>query len=170
MSNDKNPKRRALHFETLDEIVAEAERLDGVAYARVKKWSLGQNTEHVAKMMEGSLDGFGFRLPVVFRWVARLFKDRVLEGPMPAGIKGGASKKFRPFLASDDVTDGAGIERLRRAVHRLKTEPQREPSPLLGELTREEWDRFHRTHAELHLGHLVPDAEAAEGSRVEPRG
>ncbi len=45
---------------------------------------------------------------------------------------------------------------LRQAIHRLQTEEKRAPNPVLGKLTREEWDRLHCRHAELHLSFLVP--------------
>ena len=157
MPHADRPEFRELHFDTLDDITAHADSLLGQPYQKVKKWSLGQNAQHIAKMMEGSLDGFGFKFFVLFRMFARLFKDRVLAGPMPRGIKGGASRRFKPFLAEEHVTDDQGVDRLRHAVSRLHKEPQRFPSPLLGDLTRDEWTRFHLRHAEMHLGHIVPD-------------
>jgi hypothetical protein len=40
----------------------------------------------------------------------------------------------------------------------MKAEPQRFPSPFLGELTREQWDQLHCRHCELHLSFILPES------------
>ncbi len=46
---------------------------------------------------------------------------------------------------------------LKTAIQPLHLEPQRMPSPFLGKLTKDEWDRLHMRHAELHLSFFVPE-------------
>ncbi|MEX2545983.1 MAG: DUF1569 domain-containing protein, partial [Phycisphaeraceae bacterium] len=55
-----------------------------------------------------------------------------------------------------EVSTEEGLARLRVAAERLNREPARAPSPLLGQLSRREWDQLHCRHAELHLGFVVP--------------
>ena len=49
-----------------------------------------------------------------------------------------------------------GLQSLRQAIHRLQTETQRAPNPVLGPLSIEEWNQLHCRHCELHLSFLVP--------------
>jgi len=152
--------RRTLRFESLDEVIADAEVLRAHGYERLGNWSLGQVCDHLARAMNMSIDGIEFRVPWVFRLVARGLRGRMLRNGLPAGLplKGAAAKGLKP---ADQVNDADGVEALHRAVARLKTEPTRNPSPVFGTLTAQQWDQFHRRHAELHLSFLKPAPKSA---------
>ena len=158
MNESKAQQPRALHFDDLDQIVAEAERLSERGYRMHGHWTLGQVCAHVAILMECSLDGFGFKLPLRYRLLGRLLKKRLLNQPIPAGVRFPA--RAASTLEPPVVTDGEGLDRLQKAVRRLQAEPQRHPSPLLGRLSNVEWNTFHCRHAALHLGFLEPDPTA----------
>jgi hypothetical protein len=157
----KSGHRRTLHFHQLDEIVADAEHALTRGYRAVGKWSLGQVASHLAILMELSLDGFPFQMPRSFQVMGRLLRPLFLRQSPPAGIK--MPVQARGMLKpSDDVSDEAGVQRLREAVSRLHHESQRHPSPILGQLTKAQWDRFHCRHAELHLSFIVPHPDRDE--------
>lgn len=146
--------RRSLRFNTLDEIIVDAERCVAENYRTLGNWSAGQIFEHLALVMDGSIDGLPFRVPAPVRFVLKFFKRRFIEGPMSPGFnlpKSGAS--LEPPATT---TTEAGLEHLRQAVARSKATTVRAPSPALGVLTREESDRLQMTHAAMHLSFLVP--------------
>jgi hypothetical protein len=148
--------RRELHFNTLEDILAEVDRLANSREIRtLGNWSAGQIFEHVARVMEKSIDGFDSNLPAIMRFIlGRTLKSRMLNKPMAAGFKlprRAGSELIAPATSLED-----GFAHIRKAIHRLQTEPDRVPSPFLGPLTREEWDKIHCRHAELHFSFLIP--------------
>ncbi len=60
------------------------------------------------------------------------------------------------ILIPESTETAEGIRELREAVNRLKEEPKRVPRHVLGRFSREQWDRYHQRHAELHLSFIVP--------------
>lgn len=146
--------RRTLTYATLQEIIDDATRLTAADAPTTGNWSNGQIFDHLARLMDYSLDGFSFQLPWLFRVLGKhYFKSRILKNGMLPGInlKGDSSKALLP----DTVDEQAGLEHLRHAIQRLISEPQRFPSPFFGELSREEWDLLHRRHAELHMSFIA---------------
>jgi hypothetical protein len=151
--------RRELRFESLDAIARDVEILAGAREIRaLGNWSAGQNLAHVALTMTRSIDGFPGELPWVVRVMMRmLMKGYVLNRPMTPGFK--APK--RAALSPEAVSTEEGLSRMRGALARMKAETKRAPSPMLGKLSVEEWDRLHCRHAELHFSFLVAEENAA---------
>jgi len=146
--------RRTLHFNSIDEMLADVDRLNQGPVTVLGNWSSGQVLKHLTIVMTASLDGFHHRAPWFVRLIGKVVKKKFLTKPMSAGFnlpKGAASEMVPGPTEWADV-----IGPFRATVRRLQTEPQRMPSPFLGLLTREEWDRLHCRHAELHLSFLVP--------------
>lgn len=148
--------RRQLRFDSLDEIVRDADRCVAENYRTLGNWTAGQIFEHLARTMNGSIDGLPFRVPTPVRLILKLFKRRFLNGPMSPGFN--LPKNARSLEAETNTTTTDGLEHLRRAVERLKQTEHRAASPAFGVLTREESDRLQMTHAAMHLSFLVPRA------------
>jgi hypothetical protein len=146
--------RRSLHFNSLDDILAEVDRLGRGPVKSLGNWSPGENLSHIAKTMTCSLDGFHFKMSWLLRLFCKLMKGRLLSMQMPAGFT--LSRDGAADLDPSPTEWTEGARSLRVAVDRLKREDQRAPSPAFGVMTREEWDRLHCRHAELHLSFLVP--------------
>jgi uncharacterized protein DUF1569 len=148
--------RRVLHFDTIDDINADVDRLaKGREIRTLGNMSAGQIFKHLSTTMEKSIDGYSSQLPAPLRVVLRLlFKNSFLNKPMSAGFKlpKGAQVELVPGATGLDE----GLEGIRRAIKRLQTESHRAPSPVLGPLTRDEWNLMHCRHSELHLSFLVP--------------
>jgi hypothetical protein len=151
--------RRALRFESIDQVMAEVDRLAGAERAgrlrRLGNWTLGQTLGHLAAWAEYGYTGSPLKVPFFIRWVLRLRKRKFLYGPMRAGVKipgveGGT-------LATDPVSLDEGLGRFRRVLGRLKAEAPTAPSPVFGLLTHEESIAMNLRHAELHLGFLIPE-------------
>jgi Protein of unknown function (DUF1569) len=146
--------RRKLHFDTVQDILDDVERLDPARTKGLGNWSGGQILTHLAKVMEVSIDGSPLRVSWPLRLLGRMMKKRVLTKGMPPGyqLKGQAATILIPPATSWEE----GLEHLRKAVRRLQTESKQADSPFLGPMTAEDWTRLHCRHAELHLSFLVP--------------
>ena len=147
--------RRQLSFRTLEDVLAEGERLSQGRVQTVGNWSLGQILDHLATWMEFSIDGVPAHIAWPLRLVLRPFRKQILRRPMPAGFRWPADADPR-LVPQGPVSDAEGLEHLRRAVARLRAGSDRAPSPLLGKLTPEEWEQLHLRHAEHHLSFVLP--------------
>src|ERR1043166_540888 len=148
--------RRELHFSSLDDILADVERLAGAKEIRtLGNWSADQVFRHVATVMNKSIDGFTHLPPWYIRLLVRLFfRGRFLRKAMPAGINLPAAAQAELVQPATNLE--AGLQTTRAAISRLKGDPSRKPSPVLGELTVDEWTSLHCRHSELHFSFLVP--------------
>ena len=143
--------RRELRFESLDEVLADAERLAAAENVKLLgNWSLGQIFKHLAIALNSSIDGVPFKASWFMRRMAGMMKNKFLNKSMPAGFKMNA-KMASHFSPSDSLTTDEGIEALRTAVKRMQEESQRVPHVVFGKMTDEEWTKLHLRHAELHL-------------------
>jgi hypothetical protein len=149
--NTKQVTRRpGVRYESLDEMLAEAERLIANNPQTLGNWSPGQIYSHLAKTMNASIDGFDFSLSAPIRLILKLFmKRRFLTKSIPSGINGGN------FSRPKEISDQEGLNQLRAAVRRQNAEPNRVEQPGLDQLSRDEWNGFHLRHAELHMSFLA---------------
>ena len=152
----KVAERRPLHFDGLDDILADVDRLANSREVRaLGNWSAGQVLQHLAVVMTKSIDGFTARPPAPVRWIARLlFKRRFLTRPMSAGFRlpANALAEIGPPPTGWDE----GLRNIRHALKRLKTETPRQPHPVFGPMSPDEWVQIHCRHSELHLSFLIP--------------
>jgi hypothetical protein len=146
--------RRKLHFDSLDDILAEVDRLNGGRVQALGNWSPGQVLRHLAMAMDSSIDGFGFQFSLPFRLICKVMKNRFLSKPMPAGFK--VPPKGEQGLIPPATDWAEGVRLIHDAVRRLETDPNRAKSPLFGSMSLADWDRMHCRHAELHLSFLTP--------------
>ena len=148
--------RRKLDFGSYQEMLADADRLGSGPVKVLGNWSPGKIFKHLAIVYNGSIDGLNSKAPWPIRVLGRLMKNKLLSGPMPAGLKlpTGAAK----LLIPDETSIDEGLAALHAAVVRLEQEPHRAEHPVFGAVTREEWDRIHLKHASLHLSFLIPQA------------
>jgi hypothetical protein len=146
--------RRDVHFSSLQEVVADAERMMSANARPIGNWSPGQIFLHLARSFDTSIDGSDVRFPWYLRFIGRVMKKKFLSMPMPPGFKlpAEAAKKFVPPPTSTEE----GLAALRAAVARQEHETKRTASPVLGVLTKDEWTRLHLNHAALHMSFLVP--------------
>jgi hypothetical protein len=150
----KVKERRKLDFTSLDEVLADADRLSSGPVKALGNWSAGQIFRHLAIAFNGSIDGFAMKFPWPFRVMAKLFRSKLINGPMPAGLtlpSEGAKILMPGATATED-----GLAELHAAVARLEKEPHRAKHPILGDLSKEEWNQIHLRHSSLHLSFLVP--------------
>jgi Protein of unknown function (DUF1569) len=151
--------RRILHFDSLDQVLAEVDRLAAAERAgqlrRLGNWTLGQTLGHLATWAEFAYTGVPLKPPFFIRWILRFQKKKFLVGPMPAGVKipnveGGT-------LGREPLSLDEGVRRYKNVLRRLKVEAPTLPSPILGKMTHDESIALTMRHAELHLGFFVPE-------------
>jgi len=150
----KATDRRSVQYQDLQDLLQDVEQL-----ARGEPRTLGNKTfpqilKHLSIVMNGSMDGMAMRVPWYFKMIGKLLKNRILSSPMRPGFRlpAEAEKTLWPEVSSLPEA----LDAFRKSIKRLETEPKREPSPFLGPLTREEWDKLHLRHAELHMSYVVP--------------
>ncbi|MCA9290993.1 MAG: DUF1569 domain-containing protein [Phycisphaerales bacterium] len=154
--NTKTAARRTLHFESLDDLLADVDAA-GDAPGSTGNWTAAQNVEHVSRLIGGSFDGFDAKGPLLIRLLLKVMRGSVLNRPMKPGIKLPAN--FTAFVPPADVTWADATAHLRRLVERARAgEQMTHPSPILGAMSNEDWVKLHCRHAEMHFGFIQPAA------------
>ena len=148
-------KRRKLTFHSIDEVVADAERLVTSPNTKMLgNWPLDQLLTHLTLAMNGSVEGISAKAPWYVRLLSPLIKRRIFKHGMSAGFRlpKEVEKEFFPPAASIQEA----FEKFRTAAKRIQTERMTSPHPVFGKLTQDEWMKLHLRHAELHLSFAIP--------------
>ena len=160
MSTASLSSRRVVHYASLDEFQADAERLTTMKHRTVGQWTYPQILDHLTRTIVASIDGFGFQAPWVARkLIAPFLKNSFLTKPMQAGFR--LPVQAASILPGADLSLPAAIESLQSALARFAIEPQRAEHPFLGKLASQESTALHLRHAELHMSFVVPAEGAA---------
>lgn len=152
-------KRRRLNHLNFDEVLADVERLRQEGYERVGEWELGQIADHLAGTIHGSIHGFPFQMPWVFRrfYGPSAFKKILEVRRLKSGVK--LPPSARP---PRDAPLAPAVERLASAIREFEAhDGHLQEHPMLGKLSKEDWRQFHLIHCSHHLGFLVPRNEIA---------
>jgi hypothetical protein len=148
-------RRRRLRFESFDEILDEARSLAARPTRQLGNWSLGQVCEHLGLSMEECTSADkAFRVPLVFRIVGRLYRNRALARGIPQGFQ--LPPDGAKLLVPPPVPVEQGLATLEAGMAALAATSRRVPHPVFGKLSVEQWHQFHLRHAELHLSFIVP--------------
>ncbi|QDV52262.1 DUF1569 domain-containing protein [Gimesia fumaroli] len=144
--------RRSVHYNSLDDLLADAEQMANSNVHTIGNWSLGQILMHLAISQNASIDGFGFCFPAPMRLIVRLFmKRKFLSKGIPPGLNAPAR------MTPEETSIEEGLAALEAAIKRQQLEARNADHPAFGMLSPEEWDRFHLRHAEMHMSFVVPD-------------
>jgi len=157
--NTKKAQRRNLRFHTIDEALAEIDRIVAAEQAgelrATGNWSAGQVFNHIATWLNFTWDGFppSVNPPWFVCAILRLMRKRYIHKPTGAGVKipglPGGTLGFEPISTEE------GARNLRAALLRLKSgEPAKFHSPAFGPMTEAERTEFQLRHCELHMGFL----------------
>ncbi len=147
--------RRELHFNTMREVLDDAERLAAGEWRPLGNWSLGKVCQHLAQSLDSATDDNQVAPPRVIGWIVPLMKGWILKHGMKPGFQ--MSRAMKPvFMPPDEVETMAGLEAFRVAVDRFESAQLPARSKFLGRMTRDEWIAFHCRHAEMHLSFIVP--------------
>lgn len=174
-------QRRTLWFDNLDEALVEGQRLaamcdnpaapggsepqaqfehaaDPTPHTGVRhlgNLTLAQALGHLAIWIEYSLDGAPFTTPWYVKLYGSMLRQKMLHGPFPVGLQNPASIDEK-VIPPADARLAVELKRFFEAVKRFKGATEVHPSPLLGKLTKEEWEQTHCRHAEHHFSFFLP--------------
>ena len=144
-------ERRDLAFGSYEKAIEEIRGLQKSGYEKNGAWSLGQVCAHLSFYYKGSIEGFGFSMPWIIRF---LFGKPYLKKRMK-GIRLKAGSMTAPkSLPPGDLNEAEAIDRGIAYLEQLSSAQKLFPSPLVGELTIEEWRIMHLGHTAHHLGFL----------------
>jgi hypothetical protein len=147
--------RRKLDYASFEELLDDADRLSSCPVKALGNWSAGQVFRHLAIAFNGSIDGFTMTFPWYLRFVAGIFKNKLMNNPMPAGFKLPPDGATAMLPAPASIEEG--LAELRAAVGRLEREPHRARHPMFGEISKDQWNKIHLKHASLHMSFLIPE-------------
>jgi hypothetical protein len=148
--------RRELSFNSIDELLAECERIAAAERTGqlqcLGNWTVGQVFNHLATWAEFAYKPNPLKPPLPIKLILRMMKTRFIRGPMKVGahipnVDGGT-------LGTETCSTEDGLNRLRAIMTRLTAEQPSEPNVIFGRLSHEEWISMHLRHAELHLSFL----------------
>ncbi|QDV80465.1 DUF1569 domain-containing protein [Botrimarina mediterranea] len=147
------PKLRTLRLATLDDAIAEIERLRDHGYTPRGRWSLSQMSDHLTKVMRVGMDGSMPRLP----WLARKMVWPLARWTLWRGAMISGAPAPKPVLPAEARDDESAIDRCLATL--AEARDRREPIPpyvLLDGLTLDDWKRLMVIHAQHHLRFLEP--------------
>jgi len=151
--------RRRLRYATVDEVLADVDRIVAAEKAgtlrRTGNWTAGQVFGHLATWSDYAYEGYPFRPPWFIRWILRKKKAVYLRDGMPAGVR--IPRVPNGTFGTEEMSTQEGAQRLRRALLRLKSgEPAKFDSPAWGKMPLDERIALNLRHAELHMSFLHP--------------
>lgn len=148
--------RRVVRYDTLQDLLADAEQLAAGPVRTLGNHSFGQILRHLALTMNGSIDDAfsSIRFPWWIRFLARMRRKAIFAGGLRPGIRLPSDADVYAWPKEKELT--AMLEDLRKAVSRLENETKRGSHPAFGKLTVNEWNQFHLRHSELHMSFVVP--------------
>ena len=147
--------RREIHFETLDDVVADAKELVSSPTARtLGNWTLTKLLSHLAQTIDNSIDGFQMKAPLIIRMIGPFIERSALRKVSP-GIK--LPKKLEPIAFPEAPSVQSAPEDLVKAVAQTKTERMESKHPAFGRMSHEDCTALHLRHSEMHLSFAVPE-------------
>jgi uncharacterized protein DUF1569 len=151
----KTANRRTLKFNTLDDLVRDVQDVSKTGVNSTGNWSAGQIVQHVAAVIDASIDGFSFTVPLPMRILGRLIRGRALKKGLNPGIKmpRSAQASFKP---GPETRFEDAAKNLAQSVDLAKQRTMTAVSPIFGQLTHEQWIQLHCRHAEMHFSFLHP--------------
>jgi hypothetical protein len=154
------PTRRDLTFAVLDDIVKDAENLLAKGYERAGNWDLAQCCGHLAEWMRFPLDGYP-KAPLPLRpvvWLVRVTLGKgMLRKILTTGTFSPGGQTLKETVPTPGGDESAAVAKLRDVVERFKNhDGPFHPSPLFGQMTRDEWVKLNLAHTAHHLSFLVP--------------
>ena len=149
------PERRSLSFNSLDEVVAEAQRLASGEVRTTGKHSFGQILEHLARSHDLSTGKLvGPKPPLYLRLLMPLVKGMIIKDVKPGYTLPAASESF--FWPDQEFEVAAALTHLKESVENYNSAGPLEKHPVFGKLSREKNLQLQCKHCAMHLGFVHP--------------
>jgi hypothetical protein len=154
--------RRRVRLRTIDELLAEVDRVTAAAAAgKVRplgNWSAAQVLWHLGRFVELSFDGFPFRYRWAPAWFARLFRLLAWRRLLALAFRPGFKNPPEAAAVEPDpsLPLAGAASYLKRQLARIRDgERMTQACSVEGRYTHEQWVYAHLRHAELHLSFLA---------------
>jgi hypothetical protein len=148
--------RRKVTLNTLDDIVAEVERLAASDVTTTGKHSFPKIVRHLAltnNMMTGRIPAP--KPPLIMKLLLPFIRSSILKGPVKPGVKLPANAEAE-FWSDEEITVEDAVQMLKESVLYYKEHGPLPVHPIFGKATREQLDRLTCSHAEMHLSFVHP--------------
>jgi hypothetical protein len=145
-------EQRNLHFDSIDDLIAEVKHLRHNNYSRAGAWSLAQICRHLTVALQALMRP-GPHLPNTPEQDAKrpLLESIFVNGKIPKGIE--APSHAVPADSSGD----AEIDAFFQTLETFKNFPGPfAPHYRFGNLSNEQMQKLQLIHAAHHLSHLIP--------------
>ena len=148
----KPTRARELHFETLDDILAEAKRIAAQPDCASRgTWTPAQNIWHVGRFIKAGVEGYPAKVPFFLKIVGPLFKKTFTTKGFSPGIKLPAQAADH-MVAPVDTTIEQAMDMFETSVQGAKDKGFLPKNPMMGKMTPQQWIDLHCRHAEMHFG------------------
>lgn len=158
MAETNNADRRALAFDTIDDVIEDVNRIaqadTNQTLSVSGQWTAGEILTHLSAWIEYGYEGYPMApAPWIVRQGMKLFLRSILKNGMKPGgkipgVEGGTTGQIK-------VATQTGCQRYLVALNRLgSSEPVKYPSPGFGDLSSEKRVKLNLRHAELHLSYI----------------
>lgn len=153
------PELRSLHFDDLEQAVAEVERLAATEIVTTGNYTFGQILEHLARTFDivSGHQTIPFKPNIIVRFIARMMRSKILNGPAQPGFKL-PPKAQSIFWPQSDVPVEEALRHFREALARYQAAKPLPTHVFFGKLTQAQHDQLQCRHCELHLGFVRPTA------------
>jgi hypothetical protein len=150
------PERRELSFSSLDDAVAEAERLAGGEPRTTGNHTFAQILDHLALSHQVAMgQATPPRPPFIMRMLMPFLKPMILNGPVKPGFK--LPKDAESFFWPNDDSDvQEALNRFKKSVEDYKANGAAEVHPIFGKVTKEQMNRLNIGHCAMHLSFVHP--------------
>jgi len=141
---------RNLRFNSLEDAVAELNRLGKGKVTTMKLWTYFQILTHCADALEFSMSSYPRVMPGIIRkTIGKFFFNRMMkDGYMKAGAPNPSAPKTR-----EEGDEKAALLRLQKALSAFeKFQGPFAIHPVFDELTKDQWAKLHSFHIANHLG------------------
>lgn len=152
-----NDERREVSFQTLDEVVADAEKLAAGEVRVVGSHSFAEILNHLAISQDAATGRVTPPPPPFFMKLMRPLIKRMVFNPKPLkpGIKLPATGES--FFWPDKNIDAAtALANLKESTENYNSNGPLDKHPFFGAVSRPESDSFNCRHAALHLSFVHP--------------
>jgi hypothetical protein len=148
-----------LTFDSLDDVVRDAEHLLAAGYERAGNWDLAQCCTHLAEWMRFPVEGFP-KMPLAVRpiiWLIRTTSGkRMREKVLAEGFSAGG-RTMPQTVPAPGGDPAAAVARLKAAAGRFQAHAGPvHPSPVFGPMNKDEATKLQLVHCAHHLSFLVP--------------
>ena len=150
--------RRTVHYDSFDDLLADAEHMASIPTRTLGNWSVGQIYKHIGLALDAMIDGAPFGFPKPLQWLMRkLMLTKMTTQTLSPGFK--LPKKAAALVPSSATPTEEGLSVLRKGVERVKSTSERAPHGGFGRISTEQWDAFQLRHCEMHMSFIVPETE-----------